>query len=210
MKINQHKFNVNIEEKNPNKTRRIKELGPVDVTALLDKVSMLSPEDWERKTDQINENKTKILNSVGHITFKFSEKHPFSYYDLELWDTWKDVLLPVMDEVSSRYNYKKIVYPRVMLALLPSGAVIMPHSDGGMRFSRPHKIHVPLTTNKETLFLHPPDYKYHLEVGQAYEINNLRSHGGVNKGTTDRIHLIFEMIPIGAKVEKLPLVLDDR
>ena len=36
-----------------------------------------------------------------------------------------------------------------------------------------------------------PHY-YHLQEGQAYEVNNLIGHGVENHGATDRIHLIFE------------------
>ncbi len=35
---------------------------------------------------------------------------------------------------------------------------------------------------------------YRLQVGQAYEINNQKTHGVMNKGTEDRITFIFDYI----------------
>ena len=37
-----------------------------------------------------------------------------------------------------------------------------------------------------------------LEVGQAYEINNQKTHSVMNKGDTDRIHFIFDYVPPAA------------
>jgi hypothetical protein len=39
---------------------------------------------------------------------------------------------------------------------------------------------------------------FQLEVGQAYEINNQKTHSVMNKGTSDRINFIFDYVPPGA------------
>jgi hypothetical protein len=36
---------------------------------------------------------------------------------------------------------------------------------------------------------------YQMEVGQAYEINNQKSHSVMNKGNEDRINFIFDYVP---------------
>ena len=36
---------------------------------------------------------------------------------------------------------------------------------------------------------------YRFEPGQAYEINNQRTHSVMNKGAADRIHFIFDYVP---------------
>jgi len=51
---------------------------------------------------------------------------------------------------------------------------------------------VPLVTNPGVLFLTGETWT-HLEVGQAYEVNNIVRHGVVNNGDEDRIHFIFEV-----------------
>merc|ERR1712232_997286 len=39
------------------------------------------------------------------------------------------------------------------------------------------------------------DVAYRLEVGVAYEVNNVQRHYAVNHGSLDRVHLIFEYLP---------------
>ena len=36
---------------------------------------------------------------------------------------------------------------------------------------------------------------YRFELGRAYEINNQKTHGVMNKGNEDRITFIFDYIP---------------
>jgi hypothetical protein len=36
---------------------------------------------------------------------------------------------------------------------------------------------------------------YRFELGQAYEINNQKNHGVMNKGKEDRITFIFDYVP---------------
>ena len=72
-----------------------------------------------------------------------------------------------------------------------AGGVIHPHVDANPAALWPHKIHVPITTNeKVTFFIGDEGHK--LEVGKAYEVNNLGMHAVTNEGESDRIHLIFE------------------
>lgn len=195
-----------IEENNPNKSERIKELGQIGLGQLNEKVQNAPSDLWEGEDDDhINDNKKGVLNKVRHITFRFSDKDTNEYFHLPIWDEWKSTLLPIMDEATAKYGYENYIYPRVMIASLPPGCVIMPHSDGGVKYSRPHKIHIPIQTNEKALFLHPPAHKYNLKAGYGYEINNCINHGVVNKGDNDRIHLIFEMIPLKPDDEKIDI-----
>ena len=43
---------------------------------------------------------------------------------------------------------------------------------------------------------------YQLEVGQAYEINNQKTHSVMNKGDIDRINFIFDYVPPSAQRER--------
>jgi hypothetical protein len=36
---------------------------------------------------------------------------------------------------------------------------------------------------------------HQLQVGQAYEINNQKTHSVINRGTEDRITFIFDYVP---------------
>lgn len=200
-------FPINIEAQNPNKVDFMLELGPVDISVLQDKVATVDQNLWkDSNTDMINPNKRNgPLSKTKHITFKFSNKHiePVIYYISPLWYEWKSILLPIMDQATAPYEYEHKYYTRAMLAYLPAGANIKPHSDGQIKGSRPHKIHIPLQTNKKTFFSHGNGKRYFFEVGHAYEVNNRRQHAVMNNGETDRIHFIFECVKIDAELAAL-------
>lgn len=183
-------------EVNTKKTEKVIELCQVDIAALKARVLALPESDWnDEDSEKANYNKMGVLRQTKHIVLKFSDKRkmPITYFDLPAWEKWKDLLLPIMDEVTKRYNYPNGFYPRVMFAKLPPGARIAPHTDGNIAQNRPHKIHIPLFTNPDAWFYQFPD-RYNLKEGTAYEVNNAVKHGVENNGTTDRIHLIFEYL----------------
>ncbi len=82
----------------------------------------------------------------------------------------------------------------VVFTKLPAGKIIHFHKDPGYYLSVVHRLHIPIFTNKNCLFLIGSDI-FHMEEGILYEINNLMLHGVKNDGVTDRIHLIIDIIP---------------
>jgi len=187
-------------EINSNKTESVRPLGSVDISSIKDEVSSFSESFWDEQ-EALSPNYNKgagALHEVKHIVFKFSEKRnpniPPRYFELPIWEEWKERLLPIMDEAVIVFGYKKVFYPRVMLALLAPGTSIQAHTDGGFQRSRPHKIHLPIVTNDQCFFTLMPDEQYHFKEAFAYEINNCRMHRAVNRGKTDRIHLLFECL----------------
>ena len=55
------------------------------------------------------------------------------------------------------------------------------------------KIHIPIYTNKDAVFVYEND-DYHLPAtGAMYLINTSVKHGTINRGTSDRIHLLFKI-----------------
>jgi hypothetical protein len=185
-------------EINPNKTSHMKMLAHIDTTQLQKWVAHITPDQWDTEEDfEVNYNKHDkgALRSTQHIIFKFSnkQKEPFTYFEGSRWKEWKEVLMPIMEQATAPYSYSKGFYPKVMLAKMPPSTFIPPHSDGDEKGYAPHKIHIPLTTNKKCHFFEGKE-KYQLEVGKAYEVNNGDSHSVVNGGLTDRIHFIFEYL----------------
>ncbi|GAC1634387.1 MAG: hypothetical protein NVS9B10_30440 [Nevskia sp.] len=177
---------------NPRKTTSIRCLGPVDIAALREAVLAI-PEPLWAAANEVKPNRFEALDRTEHLVFRFvsSLKDWRESQDLPLWPEWRERLLPVLRQATAPYGYANGVFPRVMLARMAPGGVIHPHRDGARAASWPHKIHVPLLTNPQVRFyIEPQDY--HLEVGQAYEVNNLGAHAVVNEGATPRIHLIFE------------------
>jgi aspartyl/asparaginyl beta-hydroxylase (cupin superfamily) len=83
---------------------------------------------------------------------------------------------------------------RAMAANLLSGGRINPHFDAHATFRRSHRIHIPITTNPRVRFM--IDGKpFQLKVGNAYEINNQKTHSVMNSGKEDRITFIFDYMP---------------
>ena len=110
------------------------------------------------------------------------------------WDRLASVSVPIMDSIIAR------LYPpggriiRAMVAKLPPGCRIDPHRDRHPSFSCGHRIHVPIATNTKVRFS-VDGRPYTLQAGQVYEINNIKVHSVINRGSDDRIHFIFDYVP---------------
>ena len=74
------------------------------------------------------------------------------------------------------------------------GGHIRPHTDAHPSFHAGHRIHVPITTNRRVRFM-IEGRPHRMEVGQAYEINNQKTHSVANRGDEDRITFIFDYVP---------------
>ncbi len=169
----------------------IDHLGPVDVDGLIKRVMSIPESLWNSENEK-KPNKYSNLNDTRHIMFRFVNglDNVFDYHDFPLWDEWKDMLMPIMEQAAARLGYESYRFPRVMFARLPAGGEISPHSDVGAS-QYVHKIHVPLITNCKTV-LQVGERAKHLPVGEMFEINNKAVHSVINGGEADRIHLIFE------------------
>lgn len=179
-------------EANPRKTKTIRHLGKVDITSLREAVLNISEASWNAENAR-KPNKFDALEGTRHIVFRFvSDIGDWRQsFDLPLWEEWKALLQPVLQQATASYGYKRGKYPRVMLARMAPGGVIQPHRDGNPAAKWPHKIHVPLkTTDKVTFYIDGLGYK--LREGEAVEVNNMSVHAVANEGVSDRIHLIFE------------------
>lgn len=173
------------------KTDTFKHLGSADVDHLIERVIKIPDSLWKSE-DEEKPNKLNNLNNTRHIMFRFINGHDnvFDYQDFPLWNEWKDDLLPIMKQAARRLGYEDYRFPRVILARLPAGGEISPHTDGRASHFI-HKIHVPLITNSQTIF-HVGKQSRHLPTGEIFEVNNKRVHAVKNEGEQDRTHLIFE------------------
>ena len=164
----------------------------MDCAALRDAVLAIPEEVWNAQ-DSKKPNRFLERAATRHIVFRFvfDLRDWRESYDGPLWDQFKSLLEPVIEEAAKPYGYARGVFPRVMLARMAPGWVIHPHRDKNPAAKWPHKVHVPLQTNDKVTFW--VDGKaYHLPEGEAVEVNNMAVHAVENHGTTDRTHLIFE------------------
>jgi len=177
---------------NPRKTATVRKLGPVDITALRDAVLAIADDTWNAENAD-KPNKFEVLSGTRHIVFRFvdSPRDWRSSHDRRAWPQWRALLEPVLAQAVRGYGYARGVFPRVMLARLPSGGMIRPHIDANPAAKWPHKIHVPLTTNPGVVCFFGGSEHY-FPPGEAVEVNNLGPHWVRNGGDTDRVHLIFE------------------
>lgn len=177
---------------NPRKTQSIRRLGSVDIGALREAVMAIPEEVWDAENSS-KPNRFETLTTTRHLVFRFISnfvdwRHS---YDRPVWDEWKPLLEPVLKAATKDYGYQRGAFPRVMLARMAPGGEIEPHRDSNPAAQWPHKIHVPLVTNPDVTFF-VDDVPYHFVEGEAVEVNNMAYHAVTNRGTSDRIHLIFE------------------
>lgn len=67
------------------------------------------------------------------------------------------------------------------------------HNDGVMTYDT---FHIPLQTNQKVVnFMYDGEAKerFHLNVGSVYRINRAIDHESVNRGASDRIHLLMDV-----------------
>lgn len=173
------------------KTDFFRHLGSTPVSNLLERVQKVPESTWVSENEG-KPNKLNNLNDAQHIMFRYVNgfEDVFNYRDYPIWEEWKDSLLPIMEQAAASLGYTDCRFPRVMLAKLPAGSNIFPHTDRKASHYI-HKIHVPLITNPGTMF-HVGDQTMHIPAGEMYEVNNKRNHAVDNNGEIDRIHLIFE------------------
>lgn len=171
----------------------VRELCPVDIGPLLARVSAISERVW-RGEDALKENDFAVFHHTQHIVFRFIEgnRDPETFYSNPAWMAWQSLLLPVMEQAIAPYDFRAPQFPKAMLARLAAGQVIDLHRDGAGSNLLTHKIHVPLITNPQAFFV-SEQRRFHLATGHAYEVDNIKPHGGINRGADDRIHFIFEV-----------------
>lgn len=175
------------------KPKTVRDLGPIDARALTERVLAVSQRSWELE-DERKENAFSVFHHTRHIVLRFTpgNRDPQDYYDTPGWAVWNGLVQPVIDQALAAYDLAQPEVSKAMFARLLAGHKIDLHIDGAGSNLRTHKIHVPLTTNPGALFLSGEE-GFHLAAGRAWEVNNISSHGGINSGSEDRIHFIFEV-----------------
>ena len=172
----------------------LKPLGDVDAHSLIDTVLALEEDAWRLNVNRQQD--YEVHRQTESIVMVFCDGPPES---LEIrkeagWDLLAETAIPVMHELIGRHYPAGGTIIRAMAAKLLSGGRINPHFDSHATFRASHRIHVPITTNPRVRFT-IDGRPFHLEVGQAYEINNQKTHSVINSGQEDRITFIFDYMP---------------
>ncbi len=172
----------------------LRELGPVDSGPLADAILAQGQDVWR---EELHRQKSyDVHKETESIVMVFTELDDWPTITIKKepgWDRLVDVAMPVMHDIIGRFYPVGGTIVRAMAAKLLAGGKIKSHRDSHPSFHRGHRIHVPITTNPRVRFM-IDGRPYRFQVGQAYEINNQKTHGVMNKGTEDRITFIFDYI----------------
>ena len=171
----------------------IRELGSVECQGLIDRVKTLDPDVWD--LCDLRQKRFDVHRHTKSIVMIFAEGWP----DIRLarypgWDVLAGLAMPIIEKIVRNHYKKGGSVIRAMVANLIKDGVIETHYDAAPSFAVGHRIHVPLQTNDDVVFT-IDDKPYKLNVGEAYELNNLLDHSVVNEGDSDRYHLIFDYVP---------------
>ncbi len=124
-------------------------------------------------------------------TFFLIERFDIKDYDLckKFFDISKDLMKVLSDKFGEGSIYN------IQFSLMPPQAVIKPHYDTGLLFSLSHRVHLPISTNSQSVFtIGGQEFKF--KVNQFVEINNKKVHSVINGSKDqDRIHLILDYLP---------------
>ena len=172
----------------------VKDWGELDTSslrqAILNQDDLAWDEDDRRQDDYIVHKQTKSI-----VMLFASETWPQVTLTREKgWDRLAAVANPIMAEIIERFYPPGGTIIRAVAAKLVAGGSITPHIDSLESFAHGHRIHIPVATNKFVRFM-IDGRPYRLEVGNVYEVNNLRTHSVMNAGKEDRIHFIFDYVP---------------
>ena len=173
----------------------LRKLGTVNIDALRDVI--LTQEDLAWHEDQYRQEEFEVHHATQSIVVFF--------VDLDHWPQVTvskepgfariaDVALPLMNMIIKKHYTPGGTVIRAMAAKLLAGGVINPHFDRHPSFHVGHRIHVPITTNPRVRFM-IDGRPYKFVVGEAYEINNQKTHSVMNKGAEGRITFIFDYVP---------------
>ncbi len=173
----------------------LRELGAVDMTALADAVLAQGGDAWHENDHR--QNAYEVHRDTESIVLVFADSNAWPELVVQKmpgWDRLVDVAVPLMHSIIAQHYPPGGTIIRAMAAKLKAGGKITPHRDSHPSFHKGHRIHVPITTNRRVRFS-IDGRPYQFEVGQAYEINNQKTHSVANKGSEDRITFIFDYVP---------------
>lgn len=173
----------------------IRELGTVAMEPLRNAILAQDEIAWNENVER--QKSYEVHEQTRSIVLLFAEVAGWPAVDVVKnpgWERLAATAVPVMHEIIGRCYPPGGTIIRAMAAKLLAGGRILPHRDAHPSFSAGHRIHVPVLTNSRVRFM-IDGQPFSLKVGEAYEINNQKTHSVLNHGTEDRINFIFDYVP---------------
>lgn len=110
--------------------------------------------------------------------------------ELAGWPALREVFAPIAERIATFYPRPGRVL-NAQVALLGPGLDIPEHVDYGPTLEVTHRVHVPLETHPDVEFIVEGEI-IPLDVGKAYELDNMRPHRVFNASPHRRIHIIVD------------------
>ncbi len=166
--------------------------GEIDVNAL--SIFLLGKEEYFNKQLNLTHHqhgKALIIQDYPRNWFYPAPFTPeFKCDDEELWSLTK----PIIDKLEKDCDGKAA---KIFYFLLPAGTNIYIHMDMGQYFSAVHRHQIPITTNPQCESWVDGE-TINMKTGEIWEINNVKRHAVDNNGTTPRINLVVDIMPMWA------------
>jgi quercetin dioxygenase-like cupin family protein len=174
----------------------MRDWGPIDIAPLAEAIARQEPAAWNEHEQRQKDYEVHRQTQSIVLLFAGVDNWPtIEVLRMPGWDRLANVVVPLMDQIIARWYPPGGRIIRAMIARMPPGARIDPHHDAHPSFACGHRIHVPIDTNPRVRFT-VDGRPFNLQAGRVYEINNLKTHSVINKGATDRTHLIFDYVPV--------------
>lgn len=142
-----------------------------------------------RQKSGLAQSETNVFWIINLVEEKF--EHPLSVYTVNKTHDVNDPVFPILEFMEKKTNG---LVARALLARLPAKSQVHPHKDRGRLFETARRFHIPIITNNKCSVT-VADREVFMTAGECWEISNLRTHSAKNNGDTDRVHLIFDIIP---------------
>lgn len=158
-----------------------------DIKAL---VECLTEEDWLK--NQFRQKTFEVHKQTNSIVYIWS-----SHYDnLEIQikedeNRLSQAVYSYANKIKSCYKPDSII-TKLMIVKMPAKSIIPEHTDLG-NLGYIHRCHYVIKTNRMCTFT-INDHPYWFKEGSALEINNIAPHSVENNGSTDRVHLICDIL----------------
>lgn len=177
-----------------NLTAPARPLGAIDIEPLRSALQSLPEAVWQADTLRQDEY-DNVHAATQSLILRFCDGWPrMTLREGSAWALLGAHVEPIMARLVARAYRPGGTILRAVLARLPAGAAIPSHRDAHPSFALAHRIHVPVITNPDVVFI-IGQTRIHTRAGWAFEIDNRQSHSVANRGQEDRVHLIFDYAP---------------
>ena len=167
-----------------------KELMTVDIESLVSRVEKMTTEEWLE--DTYRQKTFPLIYDTETVILCFNEYHDSAPSETTIypnWNKWEDVIQPVLDQVCPLFENPFL--NKCAIVKLKAKGEIAAHVDEPSNYFS-HRLHIPLMTNPDCIMTTGDEPK-NMKKGVLYKVNNERVHSVVNKGNSDRIHLMFDI-----------------